>query len=260
MTVGSDNDASNADEKKQSENEKNGGSPDTMKDDVPDPDEVLPDDDGQAPPPPYGPGHRDRGGRGGRGGCRRGGGGRGCGRNRNRNSNNMPFNFPGLMRGVTSHPFFQHMSNAACQYRDGMHPAAAAAAAAGGGFSDSESDSFAPPVDTFNTEAAYILHVALPGAKKDDIGVNWNPDLGELTISGVVHRPGDEEFLKTMHAAERRVGVFERRVTLPPVGVAERRDDVDGMGITAKLEDGLLVVVVPKVEKGWTEIRKVDIE
>jgi HSP20 family protein len=175
----------------------------------------------------------------------------------------MPFNFPGLMRGVASHPFFQHMSNAAYQYRNGMHPtAAAAAAAAGAPSSSSDSDSFAPPVDTFNTEAAYILHVALPGAKKDDIGVNWNPDVGELTISGVVHRPGDEEFLKTMHAAERRVGMFERKVTLPPVGLAEqRRDDVvDGMGITAKLEDGLLVVVVPKVEKGWTEIRKVDIE
>lgn len=247
MNVGSDNEATTENEKKGADEK--AASPDTMKDDFPDPDEAVPVDD-ERDPPPYGPGfHRGRRG----GGCRRGGRGR---NNRCGQQDSAPFNFANMMRGVTGHPFFQHMSNAANQYRNGMQPVATAAHNNNG----DDGDAFAPPVDTFNTETAYILHVSLPGAKKDDIGVNWNPDTGELTVSGVVHRPGDEAFLQKLHAAERKVGVFERKVTLPPAGVLERGDDVDAGGITAKLEDGLLVVVVPKVEKEWTEVRKVDIE
>lgn len=53
--------------------------------------------------------------------------------------------------------------------------------------------------------------------------------------------------------------MFERNINLPPAGVAEK-EDVDGQGISARMEDGVLVVVVPKVEREWTEIRKVDIQ
>lgn len=127
------------------------------------------------------------------------------------------------------------------------------------GVGDADSDSFTPPVDIFDTEKAFVLHVSLPGAKKEDIGVNWDADRSLLNIAGVVHRPGDEEFLATLSTSERRVGMFERNVTLPPEG-SERAEEIDGSGIAAKMEDGVLVITVPKVEKEWTEIRKVDIE
>ncbi|KAH6898613.1 HSP20-like chaperone [Thelonectria olida] len=127
------------------------------------------------------------------------------------------------------------------------------------GAGNNDDDSFAPPVDIFDTEKAYILHVSLPGAKKEDIGVNWDADRNILNIAGVVHRPGDEEFLNTLASGERKVGMFERNVTLPPEG-SERPDEVDASGISAKMEDGILVITVPKVEKEWTEIHKVDIE
>jgi len=109
------------------------------------------------------------------------------------------------------------------------------------------------------------LHVALPGAKKEDVGVNWDVEKSELNVAGVVYRGGDEEFLKGMVSGERRVGVFERAVGLPPAAEArEKKDEVeiDGDNITAKLEDGVLVVMVPKIEKEkeWTEVKKVDIE
>jgi HSP20 family protein len=103
-----------------------------------------------------------------------------------------------------------------------------------------------------------VLHVALPGAKKEDVGVNFDSDKGELNVAGVVYRHGDEEFLKTLSQSERKVGVFERTVKLPPVG--EEKEEVDGDAITAKMEDGVLIVTVPKVEKEWTEVKKVDIE
>jgi HSP20 family protein len=119
-------------------------------------------------------------------------------------------------------------------------------------------NSFVPPVDVFSTETAYILHIALPGAKKEDVGVNWDSDKGVLNLAGVVYRQGDEEFLKKMTKSERKVGVFERSVKLPPG--EEEKEEVDSDAITAKLEDGILIVTVPKVEKEWTEVKKVDIQ
>ncbi|KND94890.1 Heat shock protein 16 [Tolypocladium ophioglossoides CBS 100239] len=229
-------------------NEKGEYSPDTMDEDVPDPAEVTPDEDAY-PPPPYGPGHPGHGhghGRRGYGRCRRGGPHRGGFRRRG-GHHDPPFDFAGMMRSVMNHPFFQGLRDQAQRY-------------AGPNINASDdSNAFSPPVDVFNTKAAYVVHVALPGARKEDVGVTWNPDAGTLDVAGVVHRPGDESFLSTLAAGERRVGVFERSIALPPAG-ADEKEDVDGLHITAKMEDGILVLVVPKVEKEWTEIRKVDIE
>ncbi|KAG9245829.1 HSP20-like chaperone [Calycina marina] len=116
---------------------------------------------------------------------------------------------------------------------------------------------FTPPVDIFSTPPAYILHAALPGAKKEDVGVNWDAEKGVLNLAGVVYRQGEEEFLKTLSKCERKVGVFERTIKLPP-GEAGK-EEVDGGMITAKLEDGVLVVTVPRIEKEWTEVKRVEI-
>jgi HSP20 family protein len=122
---------------------------------------------------------------------------------------------------------------------------------------DEADEKFTPPIDIFSTETAYVLHVALPGAKKEDVGVNWDAEKGELNVAGVVYRKGDEDFLKTLSTGERKVGMFERSVKLPPG--TEEKEEVDEDGITAKLEDGVLVVTVPKVEKEWTDVKRVDV-
>lgn len=122
--------------------------------------------------------------------------------------------------------------------------------------SPSSNRDFTPPTDIFNTAEAYILHIALPGAQKSDIGVHWDPESNELCVAGVVHRPGDEDFLKMLERGERQVGAFERKVKLGGKGV-----QVDPEGIEAKMEDGVLVVTVPKLEKeGFVEVRRVDVE
>jgi HSP20 family protein len=115
-----------------------------------------------------------------------------------------------------------------------------------------------PPVDIFSTDREYVLHVSLPGAKKEDVGVNFDPEKGDLNIAGMAYRPGDEQFLESLTQSERKVGMFERTVKIPPVG--EEKVEVDGDAITAKMEDGLLVVTIPKVDKEWTEVKRVDIE
>lgn len=120
-------------------------------------------------------------------------------------------------------------------------------------------NSFVPPIDVFTTEDAYVLHIALPGAKKEDVGVHWDAEKGMLNMAGVVYRPGDEKFLETLTKKERKVGAFERTMKLPLN--EEDKSEIDGDNITAKLEDGVLVVTVPKLEKeeSWTEVKRVDI-
>ncbi|TVY54977.1 Heat shock protein 16 [Lachnellula cervina] len=200
---------------------------------------------------PRGPGCRGRGGhRGGWGGWARGG-------HRGPPPPGPPggFDLSGLFESLSAHPLAQ-------AFRTYAEQAGAGAGAQRSGETlvpedtDNENN-FSPPIDVFSTEKQYVLHVSLPGAKKEDVGVNWDEEKGVLNIAGVVYRHGDEEFLKTLATSERKVGVFERTVKLPPGN--EEKEEIDGDGISAKLEDGVLVVTVPKVEKEWTEVKRVDI-
>ena len=118
------------------------------------------------------------------------------------------------------------------------------------------SKDFTPPADIFDTPDAYVVHISLPGAKKEDVGVNWDADKSELNVAGVIYRPGDEEFLKTLALDERKVGVFDRKVKL---GSKANPANVDSDGISAKMEDGVLLVTIPKTEE-FVDVKKVDIE
>lgn len=129
----------------------------------------------------------------------------------------------------------------------------------GGDYPSSASEDFRPDVDVFDTPESFVVHVSLAGAKKEDVGVSWNADKSELVITGVVHRagPADEEFIKTLAIDERKVGPFERKVRL---GSRANPAQVDVDAISAKMEDGVLTVDVPKLDAGYVEIKKVDIE
>lgn len=162
--------------------------------------------------------------------------------------------FTGLMEGFGNHPFAQRVREYVEQARR------RAGHEEGVTEEEGEEGVFTPPVDVFDTVNNWTVHVAIPGAKKEDISVRWDADKKLLMITGVVHRPGDEEFIGSMVRGERKVGLFERKIQLPPVeSENEKNDEVDGDHITAKMEDGILVIMVPKAEKEWTDIKKVDI-
>lgn len=208
--------------------------------DAPDPEEVAPDEDEKASS----------------NGARR----RGCPRARARGAcagsdlGQQPLDIPSIIRAIVT-PLAQNFSPEAT--RNGGE------CSNGGGGGGSSSGTFSPPIDIFTSPSSYTLHAALPGAKKEDIGVRWDPRTSELIVSGVVHRPGDEAFLKTLTNAERTVGHFERSVVLGGGRGGETAgggDEVDAEGIAARMEDGVLVVVVPRVEREWTEVRRVDID
>lgn len=168
---------------------------------------------------------------------------------------NGPFDMRSLIQSFSTHPLAQIVRD---YYMDQSQGAATdAKPQQQGKTEDLQDGAFVPPIDLFNTEKAYVLHIALPGAAKEDIDVNWDGD--KLNIAGVVHRPGDEKFLSTLTSGERKVGMFERSIKLPPADSGDN-EDVDGYGITAKMENGILIVTVPKAEKDWTEVHKVDIE
>lgn len=168
------------------------------------------------------------------------------------------FDLSGLFDALDSHPMGQQpWAQMLRQYAQQAGLAGDAPRSSPPVVPDDTESSFTPPIDVFSTETAYVLHIALPGAKKDDVGVNWDAEKGVLNVAGVVYRQGEEEFLKTLSQSERKVGMFERSVKLPPGN--EEKEEVDGDSITAKLEDGVLVVTVYKVEKEWTEVKKVDI-
>ena len=107
---------------------------------------------------------------------------------------------------------------------------------------------FEPRADGFDTAAEYVIHLSLPGAKKEDLGVDWDGENSILRVAGVVHRPGaDEELLKhlAVDGRKREVGVFEKSIKL---GTKRDPAAIDVAGINAKMSDGVLVVKVPKVE------------
>lgn len=122
---------------------------------------------------------------------------------------------------------------------------------------DQAAENFKPEADVFDTAESFVIHVSLPGAKKEDVGVNWDVEKSELNIAGVIYRPGDEELLKTLALDERKVGAFERKVRL---GSRANPAQVDMDGICARMEDGVLRIEVPKLDTEYVEIRKVDVE
>jgi HSP20 family protein len=97
---------------------------------------------------------------------------------------------------------------------------------------------WAPPVDIAERKDAYVVTVELPGVKVEDLEIAFQDGL--LTIQGerqLTQDSADEQF----HVLERRYGLFRRSITLPL--------HVQADAIEASTEDGVLQVVVPKVEE-----------
>lgn len=107
---------------------------------------------------------------------------------------------------------------------------------------------FEPRADLFDTSESYLIHLSLPGAKKEDVGVDWDGENSILRVAGVVHRPGaDEKLLSQLvvDGRKRETGVFEKAIRL---GTKNDPASIDVAGIIAKMTDGVLVIRVPKIE------------
>jgi HSP20 family protein len=97
---------------------------------------------------------------------------------------------------------------------------------------------WAPALDISERKDAYLVTVELPGVEADDLQVTLEDGL--LTIQGERQFTNDAAEQR-FHRVERRYGAFRRSITLPAQVMAE--------GIEATVEDGVLQILVPKMEE-----------
>ncbi|MGD0174755.1 MAG: Hsp20/alpha crystallin family protein [Anaerolineales bacterium] len=95
-----------------------------------------------------------------------------------------------------------------------------------------------PSMDLYQTDAAVVVKMGLPGVKPDDIQVSVAN--GVLNIRGEL-KEEKEEKERIYHLRERRFGSFSRSVTLPSNVSAEKAD--------AQFENGILTLTLPKAEE-----------
>jgi HSP20 family protein len=102
----------------------------------------------------------------------------------------------------------------------------------------SRATAWAPALDISERKDAYLVTVELPGVEADDLQITL--DDGLLTIQGeryFAHDSSEQHF----HRVERRYGAFRRSITLPAHVIAE--------GIQASVDNGVLQILVPKMEE-----------
>jgi HSP20 family molecular chaperone IbpA len=110
----------------------------------------------------------------------------------------------------------------------------------------SGSHKFYPPVDIFATPSNWTVQFTIPGAKKEDVSVRWDRGNSAVVVKGHVACPGEEEGLGKVVSRESTVGDFARAVRVPPAEGDGEKGEVDGEGIESRLEEGVLIVTVPR--------------
>lgn len=101
---------------------------------------------------------------------------------------------------------------------------------------------FTPAVNTREGEYAYHLEVDLPGVKKEDIKVDIEEN--KIVISGE-KKLKEELKEENYYKVESFYGEFKRSFALP--------EGVDVENIHAESNEGVLEVVIPKLEKNEVE-------
>lgn len=104
-----------------------------------------------------------------------------------------------------------------------------------------------PSVDIIDEESRFLLRADVPGVDLADIDVSMDGNV--LTVSGVRHAEKRDADSSTRRI-ERSTGRFLRRFTLPETADAEH--------ITAKSSNGVLEVVIPKLEE--IQARRITVE
>lgn len=93
-----------------------------------------------------------------------------------------------------------------------------------------------PAVDIEEKDDAYVVEAEVPGVKREDVNIEVTGH--ELFISGEMKERKRDGVVRRQ---TRRTGRFEFRVTLP--------GEVDPEGVDAKLNDGVLIVRIPKAQR-----------
>ncbi|AUS95379.1 heat-shock protein Hsp20 [Clostridium thermosuccinogenes] len=106
-----------------------------------------------------------------------------------------------------------------------------------------------PRVDVYQTEKDVIVKAEIPGVSKEDL--NLYIDDNSIRLSGQTKK---EKELKdeNVYRSERYYGSFSRTIPLPV--------EVKSEEAKAEYKDGILSIIIPKVEPSKTRGRKIDIQ
>ncbi|MEZ0539886.1 Hsp20/alpha crystallin family protein [Fibrella arboris] len=105
-----------------------------------------------------------------------------------------------------------------------------------------------PAVNVKDTEAAYFIDVAAPGAKKENFSLSVNQQILTLAFK---NEEKTEETKDAYVRHEFNAQSFERSFRLPKT--------VNVEGIKATYTDGILTVELPKMEEPKPEVKQIDI-
>lgn len=105
---------------------------------------------------------------------------------------------------------------------------------------------FMPAVEFREQPQAFVLRVALPGIRAEDVEVQATHEA--LSISAE-HRYSKQDDQEVTHRSEFRYGKFFRQVMLPT--------RIDPDQVQATFEDGILTLTLPKVARSG--VRKVPV-
>jgi HSP20 family protein len=103
-----------------------------------------------------------------------------------------------------------------------------------------------PIHDVIENEKEYIIEAMLAGIKKEDVLVDVNER--RLSIEAVRNEVKDLKY----NRKESFTGKYKRSFILP--------DDADADNITATLEDGVLTISIPKLDKPKETKKKIEIK
>jgi len=95
-----------------------------------------------------------------------------------------------------------------------------------------------PRLNVTETDRSFEVEAEMPGVKKEDVKVSV--DNRRITIEGEAKRESAQKEGENIVYAERSTRRFARSFTLPA--------DVDDNGAKARLEDGVLMLSLPKKE------------
>lgn len=111
----------------------------------------------------------------------------------------------------------------------------------------------APAVNVKEDNKQYVMEVAVPGLKKEQVNMSIDKD-GYLTLS-IENKNEQKDENKKEHYLRREFSYtnYQQTYSLP--------DDVEKDGISAKVEDGILSIVLPKIKKNEANVngRRIEI-
>jgi HSP20 family protein len=100
-----------------------------------------------------------------------------------------------------------------------------------------------PRADVFEEETRLLVRVEIAGVRGEDIGLHYVPERHALVVRGVRPEPMlDEGVRRAAHQLEIMYGEFSREIALPAVSI-------DARGIRAQYRNGMLLIMVPKLER-----------